>query len=82
MKRLTGYLLLGFGLLILWPVQIGLGLYGLYYIIMAFLNAGIVAGLISIPIVGVILAITYIVIGVLVMPYTALVGSLLGAKKK
>ena len=82
MKRLTGCLLLGFGLLIFWPVQIGLGLYGLYYIIMAFINAGVIAGLISIPIVGVILAITYIIIHLLTMPYILLVHSLLENKKQ
>lgn len=78
MKKLFGYLFLGLGLLIFWPIQIGLGLYGLYYIIMAFINSGVIAGLISILIVGVGLSIIYIIIHIVAAPYMLLVGSLLG----
>lgn len=81
MKKLVGYLLLGIGFLTFWPVQIGLGLYGLYYIIMAFINAGVVAGLISIPIVGISLAIIGFIIHILATPYMLLVSFLLQDKR-
>ena len=82
MKRFVGYLIFGLGLLIFWPVQIGLALYGLYYIIMAFIDAGVIAGLISIPIVVACLTVTYIVIHLLVIPYMVVVNSLLGKRKE
>lgn len=83
MKKFVGYLLLGIGFLIFWPIQIGLGLYGLYYITMAFINDGVIAGLISIPVVGIILAVIAFVIHILAMPYMALVAFLLeNAKDK
>ena len=82
MRKALGYLLYGLGLLIFWPVQIGLGLYGLYYIIMAFINTGVVAGLISIPIVGIILAIIGFIIHILATPYTFLTSWLLEGEER
>lgn len=81
MRKALGYLLMGLGFLILWPFQILLVLSGLVYIVTTFLNAGVVAGLISIPIVAVILGVVHLVIFALTMPYTALVASLLEEKK-
>ena len=80
MKAL-GYLLYGIGLLIFWPVQIGLGLYGVFFIVKTFLNAGVVPGLISIPVVGISLGIVYLIIHVIATPYIVLVSSLLGKEK-
>ena len=81
MKKLLGYLLMGLGFLILWPVRIGLVLYGLFYIVTTFVDAGVVAGLISIPIVVVILGVVHLIFFALTMPYTALVAFLLEEKK-
>ena len=82
MRKLIGYLLFGLGLLILWPIQIGLGIYGIFYIIKTFIDGGVVAGLISIPIVGVILLIVYMIIHLLAVPYMGIVGVLIGNKQR
>jgi hypothetical protein len=76
--KVLGYLLYGLGLLVFWGVQIGLGLYGIFYIIKTFMEGGIIAGLISIPIVGVIIAVVSIILHFIAIPYTALVALLLG----
>jgi len=76
--KVLGYLLLGLGLIVFWGVQIGLGLYGIFYIIKTFAEGGIIAGLISIPIVGAIIAVVSIILHFIAIPYTALVALLLG----
>jgi hypothetical protein len=76
--KVLGYLLLGLGLIVFWGVQIGLGLYGIFYIIKTFVEGGITAGLISIPIVGAIIAAVSIILHFIAIPYTALVALLLG----
>jgi hypothetical protein len=80
--KVLGYLLYGLGLLILWPIQIGLGLYGIYYIVKTFIEGGIIAGLISIPIVGIIIGVIAIVIHLVAAPYGASVYFLLGKNEK
>jgi hypothetical protein len=82
MKRLFGYFLMGLGWLIFWPVQIGVAVYGIYYIVTAFINAGVIAGLISIPVTGICLAVFYLLVHVIATPYSALVSSLLGTEKR
>ena len=77
MKKALGYVLFGLGLVIFWPVQIGLGLYGLFYIVKTFLNGGVIAGLIAIPIAGISLFIIGMVIHIVASPYMILVSSLL-----
>lgn len=81
MRRSLGYLLMGLGFLIFWPVQIGIALYGLFYVVKAFMDAGIVAGLISIPIAGVSLGIIYFIIHIVAIPYMSLTSLLLGKEK-
>jgi hypothetical protein len=82
MRKLFGYLLFGLGILIFWPIQIGLGIYGIFYIVKTFIDGGIVAGLISIPIVGVILLIVYMIIHLLAVPYIGLVRPLIESRER
>lgn len=82
MKQVVGYFLMGLGWLIFWPVQIGVAVYGIYYIVTTFINTSVIAGLISIPITGICLAVFYFLVHILVIPYSALVSSLLVTEKK
>jgi len=82
MKRLFGYFLMGLGWLIFWPVQIGVAVYGIYYIVTAFINAGVKAGFVSILITGVCLTVFYILVHFSAIPYSVLVSSLLGTEKR
>jgi hypothetical protein len=77
MRAIIGYMLLGLGVLVAWPVQIGIWLFGIYYIITAFINSGIFAGLISISIVVVGSSILFMIIHFLSLPYIAVVNALL-----
>ncbi len=77
MRKLLGYSLFGLGILIFWPAQIGLGIFGIYYIVKMFLDAGIVAGLITIPIVGVSLGIIHLILGAIAIPLAGLAARLL-----
>ncbi len=81
MKRLIGYLLLGLGFIMFWPLEVVIVLSGLAYIIRTFLDAGVVAGLISIPIVGVILGVISYVIFAIKFPLAALAAALLEKKR-
>jgi hypothetical protein len=81
-KKAVGYFLMGLGWLIFWPVQIGIAIYGVYYVVTAFINAGVIAGLVSIPIVGICLAVFYFLVHIIATPYSALVSSLLGTEKR
>lgn len=76
-RKILGYLLFGLGFLILWPLQIGIGLYGLYFIIMIFIEGNILAGIISIFAVGFGVWLIRLIIGIASMPYVALVSWLL-----
>jgi hypothetical protein len=49
---------------------------------MAFINSGVIAGLISIPIVGVGLSIIYFIIHLISAPFMVLVSSLLGRETR
>lgn len=80
MKRFLGYLLLGLGFIVFWPLEVVLVLSGLAYIVKTFLDAGVVAGLISIPIVGVILGVMSLGIFVIHTPLAILTASLLEKK--
>lgn len=62
MRKFFGYLILGITFFFNWIIQIALSLYGIFYIITTFLDKGIVAGLISIPIVAISLWIIHMII--------------------
>jgi flagellar basal body-associated protein FliL len=81
-KKAVGYFLMGLGWLIFWPVQIGIAIYAIYYIITTFINNGVIAGLVSIPIAGICLAVFYFLVHIIAIPYSALVSSLLGTEKR
>lgn len=78
MRKLLGYLFLGLGFLIFWPLQIGLTAFAIYYIVTIFIDAGVLAGIISIPIAGISLGIAHFVVSLLIMPLTLLVAALFG----
>lgn len=80
MKKIVGYILVGLGFLILWPIRIGLPLFALGYIIFMFLNQGILAGLLSILIAGVVVGLIEFAIGLVTTPLAVLAAVLLEKK--
>ena len=82
MRHFLGRVLFILGILILWPLQIGLSIYGIYYVVKTFLNAGVIAGLISIPITGLCLGAIHMLITLISTPLAGLVVSLLEEKKQ
>lgn len=80
MKKTLGYLLMGLVFFLNWILQIGLGIYGIYYIVKTFLNAGIVAGLICIFVVAFVLWVVHMIIGLISIPFVGLIASLLEEK--
>lgn len=81
MKKLAGYVLMVLGFLIFWPLQIGLSLYGLFYIVTVFLDAGVIIGLLVIPLIGVGLGLIHLAISAVSMPIAHLTAVLLQNKK-
>jgi len=82
MRRFLGRALFILGILILWPIQIGLFVFAIYYIVKAFLDAGVIAGLISIPIAGLCLWGIHMLLGLIEIPLAALAASLLEGKEE
>ena len=82
MKKVIGYFLMGLGWLIFWPAQIGVAIYGIYYIVKTFINAGVIAGLVGILITGICLTVFYLLVHFIAIPYSILVSSLLGTEKR
>lgn len=82
MRHFLGRALFILGILILWPLQIGLFVFAIYYIVKAFLDAGVIAGLVSIPIAGLCLWGIRMLMGVIAIPLAGLAASLLEEKKQ
>jgi hypothetical protein len=80
MKKILGYILVGLGMLIAWPIRIGLPLFALGYIIFTFLNQGILAGVLSILIAGIAVWLIEFAIGFVMLPLAALASALLEKK--
>jgi len=77
-KRVAGYILLVIAFLINIPLQAGIGVYGLVYVIRAFVDGNISTGIIAIPITAVCVAIAHFVAGRVLTHLNGLVASLLG----
>ena len=82
MKRVVGYVVMAFGILIFWPLEIGLCIYALFYIIGIFLDAGLLPGLISIGVAAICLTISGFILFALQLPLSALAASLLEKTKQ
>jgi hypothetical protein len=82
MSHFLGRALFILGFLILWPLQIGLGVFAIYYIVKAFLDAGVIAALISIPIAGLCLWGIHMLLGLIEIPLAGLTASLLEDKEE
>lgn len=80
MRHFLGRALFILGILILWPLQIGLFVFAIYYVVKAFLDAGVIAGLISILIAGLCLWGIHMLLGVVSIPLAALAARLLEEK--
>jgi len=80
-KKGLGYFLVGLGMAITWPIQIGCFAYGIYYIVTAFINTGVIGGLVSMGIVSVCLLGLHFLIYIISTPLRALAGSLIEGEK-
>lgn len=60
-RRACGYFLMAIILPLSWLIQLGLPIYGIYYIVKTFIDDGVIAGLISIPVT--MIAITFLEFG-------------------
>jgi len=77
-RRVLGYTTLGLTVFISWPLHIIAPLFGLFIIIVTFMDDGWVAGLLSILFVAIGLWLVEIVIGIIALPLAAISASLLG----
>jgi hypothetical protein len=77
-KRVAGYILLVIAFAINIPLQAGIGVYGLVYVIRAFVDGNILTGIIAIPVTAVCVAIAHFVAGLVLTHLNGLVASLLG----
>jgi len=77
MKRIAGYILLAIGILINWPLQIAIGVYGIVYIVRAFMEGSILAGIIAIPVTGICVGIAHFLVNLVLAPLNILIATLL-----
>ena len=77
-KRVAGYTLLVIAFLINIPLQAGIGVYGLVYVIRAFVDGNILTGIIAIVVTAVCVAIAHLVAGLVSTRLNGLVASLSG----
>jgi hypothetical protein len=77
MKKAIGYPLLILVLIVSWGIRIGLPIYGIYYIVTTFIDDGVIAGLISIPVVMIVVGIIEFILDFIMFPFTLLVSFLL-----
>ena len=68
MKRVVGYILLVIAFLINIPLQVGISVYGLVYVIRAFADRNILIGIIAVAVTAVCVAIAHLVVGLLLTP--------------
>ena len=77
MKRVAGYILLVIAFVINIPLQIGISVYGLIYVIRAFIEGSILVGIIAIPITAICVAIAHFLVGLILTPLNGLIAFLL-----
>lgn len=77
MKRAAGHILLVVAFVINIPLQIGISVYGLVYVIRAFIDGSILIGIIAIPITAVCVAVAHFVVGLIFTPLNGLIALLL-----
>ena len=78
MKRVAGYILLVIAFVINIPLQVGISVYGLVYVIRAFIDGNTLIGIIAIPITAICVGIAHFVVGLVLMPLNGLIVFLLG----
>jgi hypothetical protein len=76
-KKVIGYPLLILVIIVNWAIRIGLPIYGVYYIVTTFIDDGVVAGLISIPVVIIVVGIIELVLDFIMFPFALLASFLL-----
>jgi len=81
MKKAIGYPLLILVLIVQWGIRLGLPIYGIYFIVTTFIDDGVVAGLISIPLVMIAVGIIEWVLDFIMFPFALLVGFLLDQER-
>jgi hypothetical protein len=81
MKKAIGYPLLILVMIVNWGIRLGLPIYGIYYIVTTFIDDGVVAGLISIPLVMIAVGIIEWVLEFIMFPFTLLVVFLLDQER-
>ena len=77
MRRVAGYILLVVAFTINIPLKVGISVYGLVYVVRAFVDGNILIGIIAIPITAVCLAVAHFVVGLVLTPLNSLVAFLL-----
>lgn len=81
MKKAIGYPLFILLMIVNWGIRLGLPIYGIYYIVTTFIDDGVVAGLISIPVVMIAVGIIEFVLDFIMFPFTLLVVFLLDQER-
>lgn len=81
MKRGFGYFLMAIILPLSWVIRIGLPIYGIYYIVKTFIDDGTIAGLISIPVVMIGIAIIEFVLDFAMFPLALAIAFLLDEER-
>jgi hypothetical protein len=76
-KRVVGYILLVIAFVINIPLQVGISVYGLVYVIRAFADRNILIGIIAVAVTAVCVAIAHLVVGFLLTPLNGLIAFLL-----
>jgi hypothetical protein len=76
-KRVAGHILLVIAFVINIPLQIGISVYGLIYVIRAFMEGSILVGIIAIPVTAICVAIAHFIVGLILTPLNGLIASLL-----
>ncbi len=81
MKKAIGYPLFILLMIVNWGIRLGLPIYGIYYIVTTFIDDGVVAGLISIPVVVIAVGIIEFALEFILFPFTLLVVFLLDQER-
>jgi len=80
-KKAIGYPLFILLMIVNWGIRLGLPIYGIYYIVTTFIDDGVVAGLISIPVVVIAVGIIEFALEFILFPFTLLVVFLLDQER-
>ena len=81
MRKAIGYIFFATMLIVSWGIRLGLPIFGIYYIIKTFIDDGVIAGLISIPVTMIIIGIIEFVLGFAMFPFAMLVYFLLDQER-